>query len=205
MEQTPTQQHYQQQPAVTVAPASCSRRRAALRWLARFVRNALAVVGLLSIIYHSCFHLSVVVSGSMAPTLQGDDHTPRDRILSERVSWWFREPRRWEVVEFWTPEHMVIAKRVAGLPGEDIAIRDGRVFIDGAPAPVPEALGLLRYMDQGLLSNGTQRNCGEGYFLLGDDSEDSYDSRYEGPVDRKAFNGRVRLIVWPPSRIGFVR
>ena len=205
MKQTPTPQHPQQQPAVTVVPATCNRRRAVLCWLARFIRNALAVVGLLSIIYHTCFHLSVVVSGSMAPTLQGDDITPRDWILSERVSYWFREPRRWEVVEFWTPEQMVVAKRVVGLPDEDIAIRDGRAFVNGAPVPVPEALSFLHYVDQGLLSNGMQRNCGTGYFLLGDDSEDSYDSRYEGPVDRRTFNGRVRLIVWPPSRIGFVR
>jgi signal peptidase I len=205
MEQTSTQEHPGRQSAVTVAPASRHRRRAVLRWLARFVRNGLAVVGLLSIIYHTCFHLSVVVSGSMAPTLQGDDNTPRDWILSERVSYWFREPQRWEVVEFWTDEHMVVAKRIVGLPGEDIAIRSGRAFINGAPVRVPEALSFLHYFAEGMLRNGLSRSCGGSYFLLGDDSEDSYDSRYEGPVDRSTFNGRVRLIVWPPSRIGWVR
>ena len=44
----------------------------------------------------------------------------------------------------------------------------------------------------------------EGYFVLGDDSQDSHDSRYTGSVAREDIIGRAMLIVWPPDRIGWV-
>jgi signal peptidase I len=178
--------------------------RNGLCWLARFLRNALAVIGLLSVIYHLCFSLSVVISGSMAPTLQGDGGDGSDWMLCERVSYWFRDPRRWEVAEFLTDDHMVVAKRVVGLPGEEIAIRDHRAVVGDAPLHVPSSLEFLRYYPCGSLSGGHASKCGEGYFLLGDDSRDSWDSRFDGPVDRSAIRGRVWLTVWPPSRFGFV-
>jgi signal peptidase I len=168
------------------------------------MRNALATIGLLSVVYHVCFNLSVVVSGSMAPTLQGDGGDGSDWVLCERVSYWFRDPVRWEVAEFLTVDHMLVMKRVVGLPGEEMAIRNRRAVVADAPLPVPPSLRFLRYYPAGLLGGGRPGNCGRGYFLLGDDSRDSWDSRFDGPVERDAIRGRAWLIVWPPSRIGFV-
>ena len=178
--------------------------RRALRWLARTIRNALAVFGLLCVVYYLCFNLSVVVSGSMAPTLQGDGGNGSDWILCERVSYWFRDPRRWEVAEFVTSDHLVVAKRVVGLPGEEIAIRDNRAVVGDVPLPVPTSLQFLHYYPCGILGGGHASKCGGGYFLLGDDSRDSWDSRFDGPADRSVIRGRVWLVVWPLSRFGLV-
>jgi signal peptidase I len=172
--------------------------------LLQFVRNVLAVVGLLAIIYFLCFDLAVVVSGSMAPTLQGDGDAGSDWMLCERVSYRFRDPRRWEVVHFKTADHMKVAKRVVGLPGEQIAIRKHRPEVDGTPADLPAVLAHLKYFPAGNTSDGRSTPCGSGYYVLGDDSIDSYDSRYEGPIARDAIRSRVWLIVWPPARIGWV-
>ncbi len=193
-------------PDVDSKDAQVGRRppRRRIRRVLRFVRDTLAVVGLASIIYHVAFDLSVVISGSMAPTLCGDGGPNDDWVLTERVSYWFRKPRRWEVVQFETDDHMIVEKRVVGLPGETISLLDHRPMIDGTPLPPPDSLNHLHYLPQAALSDGRKQLCGTGYFLLGDDSEDSWDSRFDGPIQREAIRGRAWLILWPPSRIGFV-
>ncbi|HRX84621.1 MAG TPA: signal peptidase I [Phycisphaerae bacterium] len=184
-------------------PSSPGWRRAA-RWGLRFVRNALAVVGLLFLVYHFCFEITTVISGSMAPTLQGEGGPGSDVVLFERVSYWWRKPQRWEVAQYETLDHMIVAKRVVGLPGERVAIVDHQPVIDGAPAPPPPPLAFLHYYAEARANHGRTIDCGDGYFFLGDDSIDSYDSRYEGPMPRSAIRSRAWLILWPPSRIGFV-
>jgi signal peptidase I len=140
----------------------------------------------------------------MAPTLQGDGGRGSDWVLSENISYWFRPPRRWEVVSFHNVESFLVAKRVVGLPGESISLDARRALINGTPLPVPASLTFLRYYAWGDLDDGKSVNCGEGYFVLGDDSKDSADSRFDGPVSPSEIRARAWLIVWPPSRIGFV-
>lgn len=97
-----------------------------------------------------------------------------------------------------------MAKRVAGLPGETVALRDGGLVINDRAVPFPASLSLLRYYSFGRLAPGKSEACGTGYFLLGDDSKDSQDSRFEGPLPPERIEGRPWLIVWPFSRLGFV-
>jgi len=170
----------------------------------RFARSLLAAIGLAFILFHLCFSLSVVVSGSMAPTLKGNGVPGSDWVVSEKISYWFRHPRRWEVVQFRNNEGFVVAKRVAGLPGEMISLDDKKLVIDNKVMPPPESLGFLQYYAFANLNRGRQDSCEGGYYVLGDDSRDSSDSRYDGPIAPERIRGRAWLIVWPPSRIGFV-
>jgi len=172
--------------------------------LFNIVRDGLAVIGLIFILYHACFHLSVVSSGSMAPTLRGEGQPGSDWLLSEKVSLWFRKPRRWEVVQFHTQDHLLVAKRIVGLPGESVSLQDKRAAINGTLASCPPSLAAQRYLPYGQLRRGESASCGAGYFVLGDDTKDSVDSRYEGPVTPDRIRGRAWLIVWPPDRMGFV-
>ena len=144
------------------------------------------------------------MSSSMAPTLQGDGGRGSDWVLCESISYWFRPPRRWEVVWFRNVDGFLVAKRVVGLPGEEVSLRDQQVLINGSPLPFPPSLAFLRYYAWGDLYNGKSVDCAKGYFVFGDDSKDSADSRFDGPVDVEEIRGRAWLIVWPPSRIGFV-
>lgn len=169
-----------------------------------FIRNTLALIGLLLIIYHLCFDLSVVVSSSMAPTLIGEGGPGSDWVLSERISYWVRRPRRWEVVWFRNVEGFLVAKRVVGLPGDEVSLRDQRPIINGSLLPFPPSLSFLRYYSWGDLNAGKSVRCGDAYFVFGDDSKDSADSRFDGPVAVEEIRGRAWLIVWPPSRVGFV-
>lgn len=178
------------------------------RWAQKILRSTertFAILGLLFVIYHSCFHLSVVSSGSMSPTLQGETFFGGDTILTEKVSFWFRKPHRWEVVLFFDEMGVQVMKRVVGLPGETISLQDTiTVVINGKPIPRPASLQWLKYYAFGLFTGGKTVACNEGYFVLGDDSKDSEDSRYTGPLRRDQIKGRAWMIVWPPSRIRFI-
>jgi signal peptidase I len=96
-------------------------------------------------------------------------------------------------------------KRVVGLPGETVALRDtATILINGRPIDRPASLQSLKYYSFGAFQAGRTAECGSGYFVLGDDSKDSQDSRYTGPLDLHQIKGRAWLRVWPLSRIGFV-
>lgn len=95
-------------------------------------------------------------------------------------------------------------KRVVGLPGESIAIKKFQVSINDQELAHPASLDFLKYYSYGNVSNGKSVACHDGYFVLGDDSKDSQDSRYEGPVPPHRIEGRALCIVWPLSRIRFI-
>ncbi len=175
-----------------------------VRWFLRKIERLLAVIGLGMVAYHLLFDVSVIVSGSMKPTLQGENAEEGDWVLTERVTFALRSPRRWEVITFRKKDGMQIMKRVVGLPGEAVAVKDGRPVVGGELELRPESLDFLHYYGYGKLRKGREAECGDGYFVLGDDSVDSLDSRYEGPVSPDTIVGRAWLRVWPPERIGFV-
>lgn len=179
-----------------------------IRFLWRLAVRSLAAVGLVTLIYLAGFDYSRMVSDSMSPTLQGNHWDSGDRVLSERVSYWFRTPRRWEVIAFRHENGNRIMKRIVGLPGESITMRrDGTIFIDGHETPPPAELPLLRnhYLPYGNLMDGKPVACGRGYYVLGDETKDADDSRFNPPVMPEQILGRAWLILGPADRRGFVR
>jgi signal peptidase I len=176
-----------------------------LRWLLRHTERLLAVIGLMSVVYWTCFDYSCIISNSMKPTLRGTGFDNGDRVLTERVSYCFREPCRWEVVTIRHPDGGQIMKRVVGLPGETIQMtREGKLIIDGNDIQPPSELTFLHYFPYGNLTAGKTSSCGEGFYVLGDDSRDSDDSRFNGPIHRESIIGRAWLILWPSDRRGLV-
>ena len=175
-----------------------------VRTVGRGLERLLAVLGVVFLIYHVGFEFTAMTSNSMAPTLRGTSFENGDRILVEKVSHWFRPPRRWEVV-FTYNEALPIMKRVVGLPGERIAIRTNQVFINECSLERPAWLQSVTYYSYGNLAAGREVDCGPGYYLLGDESFDSYDSRFTGTFSPGLLSGRAWCVVWPPSRIGWVR
>jgi len=98
-----------------------------------------------------------------------------------------------------------VAKRIVGMPGEKISLREGKVYINGVELERPRGVPPVQYYNLGSLAIGREIDCGQGYFMLGDASIDSYDSRYTGLVTKDRFRGRAWCIVWPYTRIGFVK
>lgn len=146
------------------------------------------------------------MSPSMQPTLQGTSYVNGDHVLSEKLSFYWRRPRRWEVIAFRNEEGITVMKRVVGLPGETIHMNQrGELFVDGALVPQPAYLSHVRYVPIAFLFQERKFHCQDGYFVLGDDSRDSDDSRYNGEVPSDGIIGRAWLIVHPWRRFGFVR
>jgi signal peptidase I len=144
---------------------------------------------------------SAAGTSSMAPTLPPCN----GRTIAEGVTYRFRDPRRGEIVVFhargriggsFSPDpksrELAVNKRVIGIPGDTIAGRDGRVFVNGTKADDIVT-------EPGFPPVHLER---EEYFLLGDNRSYSQDSRVFGPVDRKAIFARVVLIYWPFGRFG---
>ena len=125
-------------------------------------------------------------------------------------------PARGDIVVFDTEGIRLFAhsqmniKRVAGLPGDTISISGGKLLVDGRPAP---ELDGIRYviMPANPISGAEGALHEEGdtftvpaatYFMLGDNSPNSFDSRYWGPLPAANIKGRAAMRFWPWSRIG---
>jgi signal peptidase I len=104
-------------------------------------------------------------------------------------------PHRGEVIVFHFPEDPTrdFVKRVIGVPGDRVRIRDGEVFLNGSKLDEP-------YLTAKGNSTTDMVELEEGeYFVLGDNRRGSNDSRNWGPVPEKNILGKVWLVYWPPS------
>jgi signal peptidase I len=100
------------------------------------------------------------------------------------------------------PSSVTFIKRVVGLPGDRLTIRDGQVIRDGVPEKDPYAvpcygLGSCTFAHAITVPRGD-------YYMMGDNRPDSEDSRFWGPVPRKWIIGKAFFTYWPPDRIGFL-
>jgi len=134
-----------------------------------------------------------IPSASMEPTLMVGD-----RIWARRMASYSRG----DVVVFRPPDRPGedYVKRVAGLPGESLRLRAGRLFINGKGVPEPWAV----FGPRGGVSHdfGPVKVPPDSYFVLGDNRDNSRDSRYFGPVARKAVFGKAYKRYWPLGRTG---
>ena len=103
---------------------------------------------------------------------------PGDRLIGFRLSYLFSEPKRFDVVIFWYPvdRSEKFIKRVIGLPGETVTIRDGEIYIDDSETPLEEDYLPEEWVvkNDGLIYE-VPEDC---YFLLGDNRNVSMDARY---------------------------
>lgn len=148
--------------------------------------------------------LTWMSSGSMAPALISREEARwSDWVVVERFTQRHRQPKRGELVYFKMDDGEWVIKRVVGLPGERLELRRGVLRADGRIVDLPgQVQG--RYFNGGSLAKGSStRVPGGRYFVLGDDSADSYDSRYWGALDAGDIRGYARAVAWPPWRIGW--
>ena len=154
------------------------------------------LVGLF-LVHRWVFTITSMGSGSMAPTLCSDVNAP-DRVLVDRLTPLLRAPVRGEIVHFQDEKGEWIMKRVVGLPGERVEIRDLHVLVDGKRLSGPAEVATRSYTNQGHMGPGVvvQVNAGH-FFVMGDDTADSYDSRFWGCLPGKDISGLARAVVWP--------
>ena len=144
-----------------------------------------------------------IPSGSMRMTL-----IEGDRILVNKFIWRFRDPQRGEIIVFRFPENpkRPFIKRLAAISGDKVEIKEGQVFINGVPEE-SEVMRSIFYYNQGEYGQeGKPTDVPAGnYFVLGDNSASSHDSRFWGFVPRKLLIGKAVCIFWPPNRIRILK
>jgi signal peptidase I len=133
---------------------------------------------------------------SMEPNLHSNQ-----RLVVEKLSYRFHGPQRFDVVVLKLPSQgdELLIKRVVGLPGETVEIRDGHVYIDGAELDEPFVAEETR---AGRMENITVPPL--HVYVLGDNRNHSNDSRSFGPIPIDDIIGRAWVSYWPPDDLGLV-
>ncbi|MDR1160134.1 MAG: signal peptidase I [Syntrophomonadaceae bacterium] len=133
----------------------------------------------------------LIPSGSMLPTIQEND-----RVMINKMIYHFKDPQRGDIVVLDPPaalqETELFIKRVVGLPGETVEVRNGKVYINGEPLQEPYTNGPFDYQ------YGPVVVPEDGLFVMGDNRGNSFDSHLWNAwltIDR--LKGKAMMIYWP--------
>jgi len=130
---------------------------------------------------------------SMDPNFENGDY-----LIIDEITYRFKAPQRGEVIVFKSPQDpsQRFIKRIIGLPGETIEIKDGKVII--YTKGEPQVLDESNYLSDLLTGGNIQITLAEDeYFVLGDNRSFSFDSRRFGVLSEENIIGRVILRAWP--------
>ncbi len=160
-----------------------------------WTRDLLIAIGLALVIIVFLYQPVKVEGTSMAPLL-----SDQERIFINKFVYRFEPIQRRDVVVFWYPldRSKSFIKRVIGLPGESVEIRQGIVYVNGRA--IQEPYVPVQYED--MSDYGPVRVPKDSYFVMGDHRISSNDSRVFGPVESKFIYGRAVFAYWPVDHFG---
>ncbi|MFT3742804.1 MAG: signal peptidase I [Pyrinomonadaceae bacterium] len=170
----------------------------------KLIRDIFLII-IVFILFGVFFVQPVVVEGtSMLPQLHDGERLLVNKLVYYRiqsVSWGHIE--RGDIVVFWFPNDpdKSYVKRVIGLPGETVELRNGRVLVDGKELNEDY---LDKEYTQTMPPPMTKKVEEHHYFVMGDNRDNSSDSRYWGLVPEKYIYGKAFFRYWKPSNIGFL-
>ena len=169
-----------------------------VRDILEFMKEPILAVLAALLINQFLFMHTRVPTGSMETTIM-----PKDHLIVNRVPTYYREPERGDIVVF-EGENEKLIKRVIGLPGEEIDLKDNIVYIDGEPLDEEAYINLSEVTSWEPIYNVSfPFEIPEGYyFLMGDNRGNSLDSRYFGPVSKDKILAIGAFKIWPLSQIG---
>lgn len=178
--------------------------------------EALIIAIILALIIRSFFIQAFKIpSGSMLETLQIGDHLLVSKILygvkvpfTHYMLAEFSDPQHGDIIVFEFPEDTSkdFIKRVIGLPGDTIEIRDKAVYRNGEKLDEPYAQHTDSITNSSRRDNMPPITVPEGkYFVMGDNRDESYDSRFWGFVDRNKIKGKAWLLYWSSNGLSNIR
>lgn len=136
-------------------------------------------------------------------------------ILTDKLTYRFRDPERGEVIVFKYPlnKSYDYIKRIIGLPGESIMLLDNRIYIYNDEFPEGIILDESSFIGKNIITHGRAfleegqkiKIPEDSYFVMGDNRPESSDSRTWGFVPKKNIIGRSYFRYWPPNQIGIIK
>ena len=165
--------------------------------LRSWARDLMVAVGMAAVIIVFLYQPVKVEGTSMVPLL-----SDQERIFVNKFVYRFEPIERGDVVVFWYPlDHTKsFIKRVVGLPGETVEIREGRLYVNGGL--LAEQFVPREYLDSSTF--GPQQVPPDQFFVMGDHRSSSNDSRVFGPVPRDAIYGKAVFGYWPFDHFGSI-
>ena len=159
------------------------------------------VVGITFLIIHFVGQRTYVNGSSMENTLSDGDN-----LIVDKLTYRFSDPKRFDIIVFpyKYEENTYFIKRIIGLPGETIQVTDGKIYINGQV--LDESYGREVLKSGGIAE--TPIILGEDeYFVMGDNRNDSMDSRDPsvGVLHKSELVGRAWVRIWPLSKFGILR
>lgn len=137
-----------------------------------------------------------VIGSSMYPTYKDGEY-----LMANKIQYKFSEPKRGDVIIFKYSDTQDFIKRIIGLPGDQVMLKDGYIYING------NKLDESGYLDSSVYSNGGEYlhegetiTVSEGqYFVCGDNRQHSSDSRTFGPIEKAVIKGKAWIVYFPFS------
>jgi len=163
--------------------------------LREFVETLLLTLLIYVLVRSFLFENYRVVGRSMDPTLENNQY-----LAVGKLGYRLHAPQRGDIIVFRDPREdgRKLIKRVIGLPGEVLEIRNGQVLVNNQPLDEPYVLS------QGHYSYPPMTLPEDEYFVLGDNRNNSSDSHNWGLLPRKEIIGKAWLSYWPPRLWGII-
>ncbi|MDY6878476.1 MAG: signal peptidase I [Chloroflexota bacterium] len=136
-----------------------------------------------------------VRGSSMEPTLHNGQY-----LVISKLTYWIHPPERGDIIVFHPPNSPAedYIKRIVGLPGEQVEVRGGEIWVDSASIEEPYITNPGPYSSAWSLGDGE-------YFVLGDNRGNSNDSHSWGVLPEENIVGKAWLCYWPPEEWGMVK
>lgn len=171
-----------------------------VRSILSWIFSILVTLAFAALVAIAIFQSVTMQESSMEPTL-----SVGDRYFMDRVTYRLSSPKRGDLIVFRTnasDEAALHIRRVIGLPGETVQITEGRILINGET--YKEGRDFPSISNPGMAASPVTLESGE-YFVLGDNRNNSEDSRYGdiGKVKRKYIVGKLWFTISPLKKIGF--
>lgn len=154
-------------------------------------------------VYLFLFQPHKVDGNSMYPNFHNQDY-----ILTDKLSYRNHDPQRGDVIVFHAPPPASsdYIKRVIGLPGETVEVKDGYVYINGEKLPEIYLPLDFNTVEKSFLRESVPYRIPTGYYMVfGDNRNFSSDSREFGPISKRSIVGKAWVRYWPPSRMGIIQ
>ena len=180
--------------------AATKKKRSAFGALVEFVVIVVVAVGLAFLITNYVVKPYEIPSESMEDTIMAGD-----RVLSERISYANGSPKTGDIVTFTDVENpdRVLIKRVIATAGQQVDLKSGSVYVDGAKLEEAYTDGKQSLPLSNTHDISYPYTVPEGYiWVMGDNRTNSSDSRYFGPVPLSNVTGHAFFRYWPLERVG---